>query len=236
VFQADLPEVGSMSLSAIPLRVARPLYSFAEADRLAGVSRGTARRWLKGYAYKAPDGLLVQRPPITTGIDRDGAVSFIDLIEVVAIGRLKALNLPLGEIRKVVTECQTDLGHPRPLTSLKFKTDGKEIFVSVGDHLLGLRKRRGQQAWNDVLAPFLDELDYRDAHASRWWPLGKHKPIVVDPDYGFGLPVVDKSGVRTEIILERSEAGDSPDQIADDFNLNVVDVEEALLYEKTRAA
>lgn len=30
--------------------VQRTLYSYAEADHLAGVARGTARRWLTGYA------------------------------------------------------------------------------------------------------------------------------------------------------------------------------------------
>jgi uncharacterized protein (DUF433 family) len=179
---------------------------------------------------------MVRRPPVTTGLDRDGTVSFIDLIEVVAIGRLKELGLPLSEIRKIVAECQEDLGYSRPLTSLKFKTDGKETFVSFGDQLLGLRKRRGQRAWNEILEPFLEELDYRDAYASRWWPMGRDKPIVIDPDYGFGLPVVAKSGVRTEILLERFEAGDSVEQIADDFNLNAADVKEAIDYEKTRAA
>ena len=29
-----------------------PRYTYAEADRLAGVSRGTSRRWLSGYAYR----------------------------------------------------------------------------------------------------------------------------------------------------------------------------------------
>jgi uncharacterized protein (DUF433 family) len=219
-----------------PHRVVRPLYSFADADRLAGAKRGTSSRWLRGYAYKAADGAMVRRPPVTTGLDRDGTVSFIDLIEVVAIGRLKELGLPLSEIRKIVAECQEDLGYSRPLTSLKFKTDGKETFVSFGDQLLGLRKRRGQRAWNEILEPFLEELDYRDAYASRWWPMGRDKPIVIDPDYGFGLPVVAKSGVRTEILLERFEAGDSVEQIADDFDLNAADVKEAIDYEKTRAA
>jgi len=219
-----------------PQRVVRPLYSFADADRLAGAKRGTSSRWLRGYGYKAANGAVVRRPPVTIGLDRDGTVSFVDLIEVVAISRLKELGLPLSEIRKIVAECQEDLGHSRPLTSLKFKTDGKEAFVSVGDHLLGLRNRRGQRAWNEILEPFLEELDYRDAYASRWWPVGRDKPIVIDPDYGFGLPVVDKSGVRTEILLERYESGDSVDQIADDFSLNANDVEEAIHYEKTRAA
>ena len=30
-------------------RLTRPLYTYAEAERLAGVTRGTSSRWLKGY-------------------------------------------------------------------------------------------------------------------------------------------------------------------------------------------
>jgi uncharacterized protein (DUF433 family) len=49
--------------------------------------------------------------------------------------------------------------------------------------------------------------------------------------------VVADSGVRTEIILERFEAGDLHDQIAADFNLDPIEVERALQFEmKTRAA
>jgi uncharacterized protein (DUF433 family) len=226
-----------MDLWTIPNRVARPLYSYADADCLAEVSRGTSKRWLTGYVYVNPQGERVERPPVTAGIKDHGAVSFIDLIEIVAIGGLKEVGFTLNQIRKIVAECQSELGVPRPLTTLKFKTDGREIFVSEGDTLLGLGRRKGQRAWNDILGPFLEELDYYEAFASRWWPLGKDKPIVVDPDYGYGLPTVVNSGVRTEIILERFEAGDLQKQIAEDFNLAPEEVERALQFElKTRAA
>jgi uncharacterized protein (DUF433 family) len=221
----------------IPDRIARPLYSYADADRLAQVSRGTSKRWLTGYAYLNPYGQRVERPPVTPGIEEHGAVAFIDLIEVVAIGGLKTIGFTLNQIRKIVKECQEELGVTRPLTSLKFKTDGREIFVSQEDNLLGLGKRRGQRAWSEILGPFLEELDYSQAFVSRWWPLGKDKPIVVDPDYGYGLPVVANSGVRTEIIRERFEAGDLEPQIADDFNLTFEEVARALQFEmKTSAA
>jgi uncharacterized protein (DUF433 family) len=135
-----------------------------------------------------------------------------------------------------VKECQEQLGVPRPLTTLKFKIDGREIFVNQGDTLLGLGKRKGQRAWDEMLGPFLEELDYAGAFASRWWPLGKDKPIMVDPDYGYGLPVVARSGVRTEIILERFRAGDLEAQIVEDFNLDRIEVGRALQFElKTRA-
>mgnify|MGYP003947620521 CR=1 FL=1 len=59
---------------------------------------------------------------------------------------------------------------------------------------------------------------------------------MVDPDYGFGYPVIADSGVRTEIILERFKAGDLEKQIAEDFNVDPIDVERALQFELNRAA
>lgn len=226
-----------MSSEGMPDRVARLLYSYADADRLAGVSRGTSKRWLAGYVYRNLQGDRIERPPITPGLEDRGFVSFIDLIEIVAIGGLKALGFTLTQIRRIVIDCQDQVGVPRPLTTLKFKTNGYEIFVNQGDTLLGLGKKKGLRAWNEILGPFLEDLDYSGSFVSRWWPLGKDKPIVVDPDYGYGLPVVANSGVRTEIILERFQAGDLPAQIAKDFNLDSVEVERALQFEmKTRAA
>lgn len=216
-------------------KITLPLYSFAEADHLANTSRGTSKRWLSGYCYRLGD-RSVHRPPITRANRAEEAVSFRDLIEIVAIGRLKGIGFSLTEIRLIVGNCQELLRIKRPLTSLKFKTDGHEIFVERGSELLEVGRRRGMQAWKDVLKPFLADLDYAHDLARRWWPLGKEKPIVVDPDYGFGLPVIGNSGVRTEIVLERFQAGDLDKQIAADFNLSGVDVQRALQFELSRAA
>jgi uncharacterized protein (DUF433 family) len=170
-------------------------------------------------------------------LEWSGQVSFVDLVEIIAIGRLKKIGFSLPSIREIVRNCQEILRVERPLATLKFKTDGREIFVvRSSDVLLEVGRRKGMQAWHEVLAPFLDDLDYSGDLASRWWPLGHDKPIVVDPEYGFGLPVVANSGVRTEIIRERFQAGDLEEQIARDFNLDPIAVERALQFELQRAA
>jgi uncharacterized protein (DUF433 family) len=216
--------------------VQRPLYSYAEADSIADVSRGTAKRWLSGYSYRSLAGVPQTQEPVTPGRQDEGAVSFEDLIEVIAIGRLREIGLSLGRIRDMVRTCRDFLSEPRPLTTLRFKTDGREIFVEQGPTLLELGRRKGQQAWNDVLSPFLQDLDYAEQVARRWWPLGHDAGILVAPDYGFGLPVVARAGVRTEIIREQFEAGESPAHIAYDFNLEPAQVEQALRFEMQRAA
>jgi uncharacterized protein (DUF433 family) len=215
----------------------QPLYGYGEADYLANVSRGTARRWLAGYAYQDAGGRPVRRPPMTAPSEEPEGVSFLDLVEVVAIGRLKEMGLSLTRIRQVVANCQEILGVSRPLVTLRFKSDGREIFVDRGDVLIEVGLRKRMQAWNELLHPFLEELDY-GAHelARRWWPLGRKVPVVIDPEYGFGYPVVANSGVRTEIILERFKAGDLEEQIVRDFNVKPIEVERALQFELNRAA
>jgi uncharacterized protein (DUF433 family) len=213
-----------------------PRYTYAEADHLAGVPRGTARRWLAGYGYRGGAGQRITMPPITPRAHDSNAVSFLDLVEIVAIGGLKQAGFSTRAIRQIVHNCQEILGIARPLTSLRFKVGGRDVFVDQGDVLLDVGRRKRMQAWNEVLAPYLDNLDYTHSLASRWWPLGRNVPIVVDPEYGHGLPVVQGSGVRTEIIRERMEAGDLIEQIASDFNLDPMEVERALQFELKRAA
>ncbi len=215
-----------------------PLYTFAEADRIAGVTRGTARRWLTGYAYRRPDGQLVAKPPVDRArqtADAQG-VTFLDLIELVVIGHFKDHGFRLPEIRRVVDECRRQFEDPHPLTSQRFKVGGRDVFVQRGTALFDVLHRRGQAAWDEILDPFLETLDYREGVAVRWWPLGRQKPVVVDPEFGFGLPVIEGSGVRTETIRERFEAGDSWPQIASDFNVQMEDIESAVQFELQRAA
>jgi uncharacterized protein (DUF433 family) len=218
-------------------RLTRSLYTYADADRIAGVTRGTSSRWLKGYMSQDEEGAQTRRPPITPTARSEEAVSFIDLIEVIAIGRLRERGLSMPKIRGLVRYCQEMLRMRRPLATERFKTDGRDIFIEAGQgRLLDVGRGGGQQVWDEVLDPFLKTIDYHHEFAWRWWPLGKDVDVVVDPDYGFGLPVIEGSGVRTETIAERHRAGDTKEEIAYDFGVKVPQVEDALRYEIPEAA
>lgn len=220
-------------------RCARPMYNYTEADRIAGVSRGTSRRWTRGYSHQS-NGAHVHAAPVTPGIARPGepGVSFFDLIEVAAIGGLKEVGWSLPAIRRAVESCQAMFDLPRPLVTEKFKTDGRDFFVQQGDVLIevGIGRRKGEQAWDEVLAPFLDTVAYEGEFVRRWWPIGRDRRVVVDPDYGFGLPVVTGSGVQTEVLYEQMQAFVSMEQIASDFNMSARDVEYAIQFEASRAS
>jgi uncharacterized protein (DUF433 family) len=221
-------------------RLTRPLYTYAEADRLASVPRGTSSRWVKGYRYWNESGERIAQPSVTAGPadSTQPGVSFFDLIGIKAIAGLKRMGFSLPRIREVVRYCQDELRVAYPLATETFKTDRNRIYMTAGDGRLleVLGGQRGAHAWDAVLDPFLDTLDYQNDFARRWWPLGRDDLVVVDPNYGFGSPVIVGSGLRTELVGERREVGDPPEVIAYDFNLTPEQVKSALKMEDKLAA
>lgn len=113
--------------------VNRPRYSFAEADRIARVTRGTSSRWLKGYPYWHSFEERRMSPPVTPRNDSQEAVSFVDLMEVAAIGRLRDKGFSLKRIRQINAYCRIYLQTPRPLVTERFRVTGQDIFVDDED-------------------------------------------------------------------------------------------------------
>jgi uncharacterized protein (DUF433 family) len=229
------------AIAALLEQLQAPLYSYADADYLAATGRGTARRWLSVYRAGSPD---AEKGPASFSHPASGAawqpadgVSFLELLEVVAIGSLRQFGFTFPELRSVVQACRERYGAPFPLALEQFKTDGRELFAGQGGAFSGTLHSRAVRAWETVLSPFLDTIEYVYGIARRWWPLGLRGAIVVDPTVGFGLPAVRGSGIRTEIITERFQAGDLErpiEQIAEEFSISASDVEQALRFEISR--
>lgn len=195
---------------------------------------------MKGYHYRDLSGERVSRPPVAGNHEtvRVEGVSFLDLVNIKAIDGLRSLGFGTQKIRQVVEYCEQELRVRYPLATQAFKTDKKRIYLHAGDgHLLEvLGGQRGALAWDQILDPFLRTLEYQNEFARRWWPLGRNELVVVDPDYGFGSPVVVNSGVRTELVVERERAGDKLEEIAYDFNLTNEQIASALRWEHKLAA
>lgn len=176
-------------------------------------------------------------PPVTPGLGEQEAVAFVDLMEVATVSALRKRRFSFKRIRQINAYCRLYLQEPRPLVTQKFKVAGQDIFLDADfDVLVDVGREAGMLAWREVLEPFLEDVEYENELARRWWPLGKKRMVVVDPDYGFGLPVVEGTGVRTEIIAERHRAGDSIDEIAYDFDVTPKQINDALRWEMPKKA
>ncbi len=62
------------------------------------------------------------------------------------------------------------------------------------------------------------------------------KAVVIDPRISFGRPVLAGSGIPTAVIAERYKAGESIDELADDYGRERLAIEEAIRCELEETA
>ena len=58
------------------------------------------------------------------------------------------------------------------------------------------------------------------------------RPIAIDPDIAFGRPIVRRAGVSTAAIADRIDAGETVAALAEDYDLSVDEIEQAVLYSR----
>jgi uncharacterized protein (DUF433 family) len=61
---------------------------------------------------------------------------------------------------------------------------------------------------------------------------GAARPITIAANVAFGRPVLVQGGISTGAIAERIDAGESVTDLAEDYDLSVDQIEEAVLYER----
>ena len=95
---------------------------------------------------------------------------------------------------------------------------------------------RGQYVLTPPADSFYKRVTWEGDTAAAWRPHDDpHSPVLMRPDSRFGRPSV--KGISTEAIWEHSEAGETVDDIASEFDLADDDVRWALAYEiSARAA
>ncbi len=181
-------------------RLDRPSYPAAEAGRLVGLTAARVRRWLTGYGYAYGDGVR-RLPPV---VRRSGATgsyaSFLDLVDLLFVKQFLDYGISLQKVRMALEEAHRILG-TRHFARQKFFTDGGNIYLQVWEKGEAILELISGGQW--VIAQFIRELAEQIEFESpvglarRWYPLGRSKPVVLDPFVSFGAPCIVGRGVKT---------------------------------------
>ena len=127
-----------------------------------------------------------------------------------------------------------------PLISQYFFTDGKHLFIrtledSIGHHLVINVSRLGQLGFSSILELYLQRIE---CDTSGWpirvYPLrdvnDDHKSIVIIPNVASGRPTINGTGIRVEVIWNRSQAGETTEELAEDYGIAPRVIEKAISY------
>jgi uncharacterized protein (DUF433 family) len=213
-----------------------PAYLVDEAAHYLGLPRSTVRVWAVGQRRGASSIL----PLIKPAMRRPPTLSFWNLVELYVLASIRRrYKVSMPRVRRALQYVSRELGKSRPLIEEELLTDGVSLLVDRFSRLINVSEE-GQIALRRVLEASLQRID-RDPKglAQRLYPWTKDpaepRHVVIDPLRSFGKPMLDESGVPTEILAERFHAGDSIKALARDYGLDPELIEVALRWE-TRAA
>lgn len=219
------------------------MYGLFQVDRLLGLPGGTSQRWIDGYTRGGKSYQPVVRQE-TTGSE---IATWGEFVETRLLSQYRDAGVPLIRMRPAVEALREELGTPYPLASARtwLGVAGRELVQEVQDRV-GLERRlalvvvrTGQVIeWTDPADAFRRSVEWTgegdDQQVARLRPISDIEHVVIVPLRGFGEPVV--RGVRTEIIRELLQAGETADQIAEVYELPRSQVDAAVRYELLRAA
>lgn len=213
-------------------RLVLPAYSVADAARYAVAHPNTVSAWFSSQSRLGP----------TLGSRQRGqALSYMQLVEVAFVASFRRIGLKMSTIRKTRNFLAESFRSDFPFAHQRLITDGTHIMLDLKDvdpdpnlDLLIMADAAGQGAWPSVISDRFLQFEYQEGLAIRWWPRGLDFPVVIDPRISFGAPSVQ--GVPTWVLKGRLTAGETVDQIAEDFELSPELVTQALLFERRGGA
>lgn len=221
------------------------LYTVPQAARLANVPAASIRRWLFGYKYKQADGSFASRSPnvaadLANAVNEHRILTFKDLIEIHFVNAFLTHGVSWATIKIAAAKARDLTEDDHPFATNRFFTDGETIFTEVKStrrvhDLLDLK--RGQMAFRRILNQSLRaKLDLGQRGVERWWPLGKRRPIILDPERQFGQPITKEEGVPTAVLAGSLAAMGTIERVARWYDVDPKAVRASVELEKRLAA
>jgi uncharacterized protein (DUF433 family) len=150
------------------------------------------------------------------------------------VAAARKAGMKLKDIEAARRYASAKLQSEFPFAEYQFKTDGKHLLFDDSELAEGKpgswvsADQGGQLVWKEIVNR-LREFEYADGRVLRWRVDGPKSPIVIDPRVSFCAPTI--RGIATWAIKGRHQAGESDQDIAEDFGIEVPDVKKALKFE-----
>lgn len=216
-------------------RLYLPAYNTVEAARLAKTRPQTVAYWHYGTGTKVGPALKEK--------ERGAPLSYLQLVEVAFVASFRKRGVSLQRIRRAREYVAKRFQVEFPFAHFRFYTEGIHVLLDLTEHETEFKDliaadEAGQMAWRDTLAERFAEFDYDEnlELALPWHPRGKSVPIIVDPRISFGAPVVERIGVPTWVLRGRIEAGETPEEIEEEFAVRPSELKHALEFEELQFA
>lgn len=208
-------------------RLYLPTYTVRDSARYADSNIRTVTYWHYGGGSLGP---------ALPGKQHRKPLSYLQLIEVAFVATFRHLGVSLQNIRKTREYASQHLNSEYPFAQYSWQTEGTNLLLELrevektaelGRLIVG--NRWGQTTWKPMVAERFKQFDYEEELALIWHLKGRECPVTIDPRIAFGAPTV--KGLPTWVLKGRWLAGESFDEIEEDFSLESEFIKYALDFE-----
>jgi uncharacterized protein (DUF433 family) len=163
-------------------------------------------------------------------------LSFFNLAEVHVLSAFRRDHrIEMHKIRAALRYVQREMHSERPLIDQHFETDGAALFIRKLGNVIDA-SAGGQLVLRTVKA-HLRRLERVQSVVARFYPFTRAdyerspKSVVIDPRHSFGRPCLAENHLPTAVLAARYRAGESIDELAEDYGCRRLDIEEGLRCE-----
>lgn len=207
------------------------IYSIPDIERILKIPSRKIRYWLNRYWDSTLAKTYGGRYSWDTGGVR--SVSFYTLIEFNVLQKFTEAGIQIKEVMKAHQELGKSFQTKYPFAHRKvlenIQIDGNNVYWEDDDGIMNLN---GTKQLNfHFIRVFLKGLEFDGNDiASRYWPLGKDKSILIDPNRKFGQPVIQNNNISPRIINDHFKAGDPIDYLASIYDLSTSEISHAIEF------
>lgn len=207
------------------------IYTPAEIAQILRLPYYKVNRWIDTYW----DGELGREfeKKYSWKTENSKAVSFHTLVEFYVMMQLADAGVKTRKVLEAHKELSQFFNTSFPFALKEvldgINTDGKRIFLSLEDTTITLD---GTKQFNlGFIKVFFKKLEFGSNNlASRLWPLGKEKSVLIDPERKFGHPVLEMKNIFPEIIYGHYKAGDPIEYISYVYKVTEKEVRDAIEF------
>ena len=205
-----------------------PAYSVPEAAEYLRTPYQTLRYWLTGFGHM---------PPIVR-MAVPNRLSYLNLLECHMVTAMREVHhLPLPKVRRALASLGKLFPSKHPFLDRVLETNGADILTKELGRTINL-SRDGQLEIASFLSLHLQRIEINAGGVFRFFPFvmsrasTEPKFIMIDPEVGFGKPVIAGTGISTATIAARFNARESVDDLAEEYRRTTREIEEAIRWEQ----
>ncbi|WP_340077158.1 DUF433 domain-containing protein [Leptobacterium sp. I13] len=213
------------------LTIGNGVYTIPEVAKILRLPYHKVNLWVNNYW----DGELGKafKGKYSWSVNKSKAISFHTLVEFYILILFAEAGVKTRDVLNAHIELTKKFNTAFPFAQKeilkKIHTDGKKIFLELNGDTISLD---GTEQLNlGFIKQFFKNLDFDDdSIASRFWPLGRKKNIIVDPKKQFGHPTIKDTSIYPETLYNLHKAGEPISFIAFTYEIDEKSVKDAIDY------